>query len=47
LECISTIKANLQHATIEADIRIDVGGFKIEIVPVSQLHRSRRKGEMK
>ena len=33
LECISTISAHLQHAAVEAEIRVQIGGFEIKIVP--------------
>ena len=33
LKCISTISAHLQHAAVEAEIRVQIGGFEIEIMP--------------
>lgn len=43
LERISTVGAELEHATVETHIRIDVGGFKIEIVPECQLTATAEK----
>jgi hypothetical protein len=36
LKRISTISAELQHATVEPESRIRIGCFKIEVVPESQ-----------
>jgi hypothetical protein len=37
VKCISAVGAELQDASIEADTRINVRGFKIEAVPERQL----------
>jgi len=47
LEGISTIEANLQHASIKADVGLSIRRFHIEILPEGQLHQSCRKGELK
>ena len=33
LKCISAVAAELQHATVEAEIRIRIRGFEIEVMP--------------
>ena len=33
LECISTIRAKLEHSAVETKVRIDVGRFEVEVVP--------------
>jgi hypothetical protein len=38
LKCISTIKAHLQHASIEPNVWIYVRRFEIEIVLEEQMH---------
>lgn len=38
LKRVSTIGADFQHAPIEADIWINIRGFKIEVVPEFQLN---------
>jgi hypothetical protein len=42
LECISTVKTNLKHSAVEAEIRIHAGRFKIEVLSKGQC---RSKGE--
>jgi len=33
LKCIATISAQLQYAAIEADVRVYIGCFEIEVMP--------------
>ena len=33
LKRISTVRADLQHSAVEAEIRVQIGGFEIKIVP--------------
>ena len=37
LECISTVITDFQHSAVEAEIRVLVGCFKIEVMPEGQL----------
>jgi hypothetical protein len=36
LKRISIVSAELQHAAVEAEVRVRVGGFKIEVLPKGQ-----------
>ena len=33
---VSIVSAELQHAAVEAEVRVGVGGFKIEVLPKGQ-----------
>jgi hypothetical protein len=46
LKCISTIKAHLQHSSIEPNVWIHVRRFEIEIVLEGQLYSSPRNGKV-
>ena len=46
LKCISTIKAHLQHTSIEPNVWIHVRRFEIEIVLEGQLYSSPRNGKV-
>jgi hypothetical protein len=36
LECVSAISAELQHPAVETEVRIWIGGFKIEVLSEGQ-----------
>jgi hypothetical protein len=43
LECISTVKTDLKHSAVEAEIRIYGGRFKVEVVSKGQFRCSTKK----
>jgi hypothetical protein len=36
LECVSAVSAEFQHPAVETEVRIWIGGFKIEVLPEGQ-----------